>query len=548
MTRFSRREVLQISGGGLAASLAACQPAVVLPPTPQPPIVQPPIQPPVVQPPVVQPPVQPPVVQPPVVQPPVVQPPTTPPQPTNPGTASGANRMRQDAATLGPNHPILRAYGEAIRLMRALPSSDSRSLNAQATIHLQACPHGNWWFLPWHRAYLRRFEDICRQMLGDEGFALPYWNWSRDARIPNGFFDAASPLYLAGRAAGPNSTAAAEMVSANTVQQRVLSATSFELFGSGRAGGQRDMGSQGLLEGTPHNHIHTFVGGQMANFMAPVDPIFWIHHANVDRLWESWNRRGGANPTDSAWGAMVFNDFYSRTGGRIADSSASTSSIAGLGYGYDSVSVAEAPSLAGRRATAQNFGALPSEALPLAAISDQNEAPVVAGRVHSLRARAPNASPNAAMAMRAAPPSGMTLGAPAGFARSMAETAAPIAALRNPEQALIRVGEVDAPPVNENVIVRVFVNHPNLTSQTPVSDPHYVGSFGFFQTRFAAEVCSTNGLKASYLLDATEALRRVGATGIDPSEADVQLLAVGVDGRPLEGTEFFARQAEILAI
>ena len=28
------------------------------------------------------------------------------------------------------------------------------------------------------------------------------------------------------------------------------------------------------------------------------DPIFYLHHCNLDRIWESWNRLGNSNPTD----------------------------------------------------------------------------------------------------------------------------------------------------------------------------------------------------------------------------------------------------------
>ena len=39
------------------------------------------------------------------------------------------------------------------------------------------CPHANWWFLPWHRAYLYFFERILRWASGNAKFSLPYWNY-----------------------------------------------------------------------------------------------------------------------------------------------------------------------------------------------------------------------------------------------------------------------------------------------------------------------------------------------------------------------------------
>ena len=56
-----------------------------------------------------------------------------------------------------------------------------------------------------------------------------------------------------------------------------------------------------ILEGLPHNKVHNFVGGvgplspgpfgNMANNLSPIDPIFFLHHSNMDRLWDLWTRK-----------------------------------------------------------------------------------------------------------------------------------------------------------------------------------------------------------------------------------------------------------------
>ncbi len=56
-----------------------------------------------------------------------------------------------------------------------------------------------------------------------------------------------------------------------------------------------------VLEGFPHNKVHNCIGGvaavdpgpygNMTNFLSPVDPIFFLHHANMDRLWDVWTRK-----------------------------------------------------------------------------------------------------------------------------------------------------------------------------------------------------------------------------------------------------------------
>ncbi len=41
-----------------------------------------------------------------------------------------------------------------------------------------------------------------------------------------------------------------------------------------------------------HNGTHVWVGGQMGRVpTAPNDPVFWLHHANIDRLWAIWQTR-----------------------------------------------------------------------------------------------------------------------------------------------------------------------------------------------------------------------------------------------------------------
>jgi tyrosinase len=55
------------------------------------------------------------------------------------------------------------------------------------------------------------------------------------------------------------------------------------------------------LEGMPHNKTHNYIGGygplnygpygNMTNNLSPVDPIFFLHHSNMDRLWDVWTRR-----------------------------------------------------------------------------------------------------------------------------------------------------------------------------------------------------------------------------------------------------------------
>ena len=114
---------------------------------------------------------------------------------------------RRNIANLPANDPIIQTYKDAVAAMKALPNSDGRNWNKQADIHNNKCPHQNWWFLPWHRAYLANFESICRKLTGNNDFALPYWNWTTSPSIPAPFWGNGNPLFNNTRVATQSSVA-----------------------------------------------------------------------------------------------------------------------------------------------------------------------------------------------------------------------------------------------------------------------------------------------------------------------------------------------------
>ncbi|NBC97340.1 MAG: twin-arginine translocation signal domain-containing protein, partial [Deinococcus-Thermus bacterium] len=89
----------------------------------------------------------------------------------------------------GPNVGAdLEGYKNAVRAMLALPPEDPRNWYRNAMTHLLDCPHGNWWFLVWHRGYLGWFERICREVTDNPAFALPYWDWTEEPKVPASFW------------------------------------------------------------------------------------------------------------------------------------------------------------------------------------------------------------------------------------------------------------------------------------------------------------------------------------------------------------------------
>lgn len=185
------------------------------------------------------------------------------------------------------------------------------------------CQHAGWYFAPWHRGYLYALENILRECVeksgGPSDWALPYWNYLKKGtnqyqmppafalkNLPDG---SPNPLYVTARY-GPNGNGSIYVpippVSQTCQQETVYTGK----YGGGKTGFEHFDSSTGALEQNPHNLVHSFVGGQVSGSLwglmsdpglAALDPIFYLHHCNIDRLWAAWNAASNNNPTDQSW-------------------------------------------------------------------------------------------------------------------------------------------------------------------------------------------------------------------------------------------------------
>ena len=210
--------------------------------------------------------------------------------------------------------------------------------------------------------YLHHFETIVRAAVetlgGPSDWGLPYWNYS-DASDPNARLlptafrtptksdGSVNALYVATRTptsnAGGQFADEADVAIADPLREPAFVSVR---FGTGFGGPDTPFvhagGIIGSLELTPHGTIHVAVGGWMQFFFsAALDPIFWLHHANIDRLWQVWLDRDPShtNPT-TKWPSSVSFDFRDAAGqavkmtsGQVVDTTA-----APLGYSYDDTS------------------------------------------------------------------------------------------------------------------------------------------------------------------------------------------------------------------
>lgn len=188
--------------------------------------------------------------------------------------------------------PMYASFCKAIAAMRANQNvADPNSWPYWAEAHHQFCPHGKPYFLAWHRGLLYRFEGRLRQISGDSTLVLPYWNYYQNPSVPPEFLDSTSPLYRSDRTGTDVSGALSLDPFANTVTNFQRGTTNpFEA----------------LVESRPHNPVHNLIGGAMSSiYYSPRDPLFFVHHANIDRLWAAWLAAGGGRhepaSTNSYW-------------------------------------------------------------------------------------------------------------------------------------------------------------------------------------------------------------------------------------------------------
>jgi hypothetical protein len=157
------------------------------------------------------------------------------------------------------------------------------------------CKHHEPRWLPWHRLYILQVEDALRAV--DPGLVLPFWDWTSTQSVEEGLPAAfTDPTYQpAGGPALPNPLLSGTYVEDQQSQETFRNVgtrsqrqqTADEVAAAFDAQSFADF-SEALA--TPHDDLHSsWVEGSMGDpTYAAYDPIFWAHHANVDRLWAQW--------------------------------------------------------------------------------------------------------------------------------------------------------------------------------------------------------------------------------------------------------------------
>lgn len=407
------------------------------------------------------------------------------------GSTQPMPRVRKDVTSPSAAADIA-SYKVAVEKMKQLSQSDPNNPIGwvkQAEIHgtiaggFGKCQHGSWFFAPWHRAYLYYFEQIVASLSGNASFALPYWDWSRTHTIPDAFWGAGNTLLDNTRRMQPNQPFSATVINEFVglpVINGLLADTDFaSMWGDDIGGGE--------FEFTPHNQVHVQVGGNMMTGASPLDPLFWCHHCNVDRLYSEWlGRRGHFPPTAPAWRDKTFNDFADPMGNPAGGelTVAKMLDSRDLGYVY-------------AEQTRFDFALAPtrgwSEVGRLTSAT-----PLLADGGFSF-ATEPLTDPKLVQGVSDA-----------------------VAGSRN-EAVRVRIKNLPFPEAS-HLAVRVFVNCESPSTKTPITDPSYVGSISFFGQHGERD----HGHGQNYVLNATRALRSLYGDVKIPEKKEINVSLVTV--------------------
>lgn len=282
----------------------------------------------------------------------------------------------------------IEAMNKALAIMRAKDCSDPTSWYYQAGIHWvpdsigsnplcesyhnytelktawdncthTPVPYEEVHFLVWHRLYIYHFEKIVRKLSGYEDFALPYWAYTnddtKDKTLPIALRNPKSSLYEACRFDSLNMgyPVSGEIERALDLTA-LMNYTDYRLF-------NRNM------DAAPHGAMHNYIGlgndvtgnlkfnnpitGTVTNSglmgevpTAAFDPVFWMHHANIDRIWQQWtNSPNGKKVTLDILNSVEWNYvFFDENGKKVTYTMDEVIKIIyNMPYDYDDTKVYE---------------------------------------------------------------------------------------------------------------------------------------------------------------------------------------------------------------
>jgi hypothetical protein len=195
----------------------------------------------------------------------------------------------------------------------ALGAPTGASYQFWVRLHVNNCQHNNDLIWPWHRAYLYYFEKSLQlaNPSADPPVTIPYWAYDAEDSEPSAVPPRSLPVpYRAATVGGmPNPLFVRDDdderfagVNEGTFEFPAVAVATADIIND-----SPDFFTFGVsLENGPHNYVHNNLGTTMGNRQfSPNDPIFWLHHSNLDRAWVRWDgvdsHADPQGPANQAW-------------------------------------------------------------------------------------------------------------------------------------------------------------------------------------------------------------------------------------------------------
>jgi len=469
--------------------------------------------------------------------------------------ANAATSIRYNLASAN-GQLMLKKYAQAVKLMMALPPSNPLSWTFQwythavptnttkaaalasifpspspaktlATAMWNTCQghfaaSGEPYFLPWHRMYVCAFEEIIRAVLHDPKFTLPYWNYTSAAAyaVPKEFRMQNDPLW--GPLFRPNRNA-----SSNAGQPIFTGQGSASDLSASPAMAENNYLPVGAVSGFNqtldfglHGNVHVFTGNSQGMGQIPWaanDPIFWVHHCNIDRIWASWNNAGHANPATSAWLNKTF-VFAGPDGKGVKWVVKDYTNTKKCDYRYDR--------LIGTKLIAAVAESLaPAAVAAPVAVAKSSSGPVALGSTPVRVNLQAVASPSPAAAPAASP------------------LAARLSALLDDHRLYLVINDFKATAQPET-LYRVYLDLPDNAPSDPLNS-NYVGSFNFFAAVPHGDDHEHADTARSISFDITDIAADLDAKGQLKAEHTVTIVPAKTpfaDAKPVIGNISFVEQ------
>lgn len=230
-------------------------------------------------------------------------------------------------------------------------------------------------FLPWHRRFLYDLELELQRVSGNPNLGLPYWNWPSGGAnasmwnddllggdgdaggvVRTGPFRAGQWTIVnsSGSPAGPLMRAFGQngLPTLPTQAQinQVMAVTPYDTppWNMNSNPSFRNQ-LEGWIGPNLHNRGHVWVGGSMLPMTSPNDPVFFMHHCMVDKLWHEWQLRfpnqGYLPAAGGPFGQNLTDPMDSTPSGQIGPRPIDVLDSAALGIVYDDAVIQPQPQI-----------------------------------------------------------------------------------------------------------------------------------------------------------------------------------------------------------